>query len=306
VTDAWPTLFILGAEKAGTTSLYDYLSQHPEIYFPDEKEPGFFSLTWDRATQPDEVVEARWGPREPLGRSLDEATQAYLDLYAGANQPERGDATASYLWHPDVPERIEARVDDPCVRVLVRNPGERAYSHYLMAHRNGAEPLDFAEALERDLEREANEANPHRYLMSGRYHEQITRYTERFGEDCVHVAFTERMGEHPRAVLEEVCTFLDIATNPVPRIEANRRRNPYREAPNRLAHWLRTSDTIRTIAQRLVPERVRDLLGNQVLLSEGEKPEMGDEARAFLEDYYADEADKIEALTGRPPLWDWA
>lgn len=304
----WPTFFLVGAEKAGTTSLYHYLRQHPEIFLPEEKEPGFFSLHWDIAAEPPDVVRQVWRNADlDRFRDLEQATEAYLDLYDPASEhADRGDCTASYLWHPRAPDRIQACSPSASILVLVRDPVERAYSHYLMTWRAGTEDRPFHEALQRDLEREQEGQAPHRYLLSGRYDELIQRYIDRFGSDNVHVDFTERMGDQPHVVLEEICSFLELPTGPVAEIDTGERHNPYREPANRFAHWVRTSEAMRSLARGLLPERLREFLGNRLLLSSADKPEMSDEARRFLEDHYEDQANAVEEFAGREPPWSWA
>jgi hypothetical protein len=307
--DRWPSFYLLGAEKAGTTSLYHYLRQHPDVFLPEEKEPGFFSLYWDIAVEPAKTVERTWGSSVDLDRfdGFEDALAVYRSLYQGAPaDAERGDCTASYLWHPRTPERIETLTPEARFLVLVRDPVERAFSHYLMVRRAGAEERAFLDALERDLEREGTEEAPHRYLLSGRYTEQIERYTDRFGSENVHVVFTERMAKSTDAVLHDVARFLGLPTRPIDRMDTGERHNPYREPANALADWLRTNDTIKSLAQALLPKSVRDVLGNEVLMQAEDKPTMSDEARASLEDHYAEEPDRLEALVGKRPPWSWA
>src|SRR5215469_8597868 len=96
--EIWPNFFLVGAAKAGTTSIYAYLSQHPDIFFPVIKEPHFFT---------------RVRPAPQLQFLIEAVSKraAYVRLYANAGDRRViGDASPSYLWHPEVPKRIREEV----------------------------------------------------------------------------------------------------------------------------------------------------------------------------------------------------
>src|SRR5690242_20423490 len=103
--EIWPNFFLVGAAKAGTTSIYTYLSQHPDVFFPVIKEPHFF-------TQVHSTPQLRFLIEAITKRS------AYLRLYANADGHKViGDASPSYLWHPEVPQRIRAQVPQANVAI---------------------------------------------------------------------------------------------------------------------------------------------------------------------------------------------
>src|SRR6266849_533449 len=139
--EIWPNFFLVGAAKAGTTSAYAYLSQHPQVFFPRIKEPHFFTRV-----RPS-------GEQRFFVEAITDRT-AYLRLFRGARGfGVVGDASPSYLWHPHVAHRIRARVPDAKIAIILRDPVERAHSHYLMDYREGVQDLSFYEALVRDMNR---------------------------------------------------------------------------------------------------------------------------------------------------------
>ncbi len=119
--EIWPNFFLVGAAKAGTISIYEYLSQHPEIFFPCIKEPHFF--TQARPSRQQRFFVHAISDRAEYARLFERAC-GFATI---------GDASPSYLWHPEVPCRIRAQVPDARIAIILRDPVERAYSHYLAA-----------------------------------------------------------------------------------------------------------------------------------------------------------------------------
>ena len=127
-----PDFFIVGAAKSGTTSLYSYVRQHPEVFLPSMKEPRFF-------VDPDYFGGDALGHLTQV-RDLDE----YLGLFAGAPECARvGEASPVYLYSRGTAERIRGFRPDASIVAILRNPVDRAYSHYWLHVRLGAERLSF-------------------------------------------------------------------------------------------------------------------------------------------------------------------
>lgn len=280
----WPNLFVVGAPKAGTTSLHRYLDQHPDIAMVPDKEPWFFVRDWDR-------IEAE----RPGG--LAAAEREYLDLFEGLDATYVGEATPSYLRHPEVPGRIHDRRPDARIVISLRDPVERAWSHYLMEHREGREDRSFAEAVGAELA--AGGTDPlARIVEPGRYFGQVRRYLETFGEDQVHVLLLDDLGDDPHGTLEAVAAFLDVDPGPMQEVAVERHYG-YRQPRSELARRIRNDERVRWVARRLLPERVREYLGDRVLMADRPKPDMDPEVRARLQEVYAPEVDRLEELLGR-------
>jgi hypothetical protein len=136
-----PNLFIVGAAKAGTTSLYHYLAGHPDIYVAPVKEPHFFSQI-----RPDPKLEA-FSPH--VG---EEAT--YLSLFASAGAEKlRGEASTSYLWHQDAADAVQERCPDAKIIIILRDPPRSRDSHYWNDVREGIAHRSFADAVAAELAR---------------------------------------------------------------------------------------------------------------------------------------------------------
>ena len=182
-----PDFLILGAQKAGTTALYAYLRWHPEITGPSFKEVSFFDRHYARGE--------RW-------------YRAHLPA------PRRGivgEASPSYLFHPLAPERVRTMLPDVRLIALLRNPVDRAFSHYQHEVALGREPLSFEDAVARENERMEGElermlADPayfsyawwnYTYLSRGLYAEQLERWLAAFPEEQLLVLATEDLAQRP-------------------------------------------------------------------------------------------------------------
>lgn len=204
---AGPDFLILGCQKGGTTSLYDLVAAHPRIQPARTKEVHFFSLHYARGS--DWYADQLQKPRRSLSRAL-----SGRRLY--------GEATPYYLFHPLAAERI--RRDCPRARliVLLRDPVERALSHYFHSRRLGFEPLPLPEALDAEPSRleGAEEAlargerhfshQEHSYVGRSRYDEQLERYGRWCRPEQLLVLRSESFFANPQAVTQRVWRFLKL------------------------------------------------------------------------------------------------
>jgi hypothetical protein len=205
-----PDWLVIGAQKAGTTSLYYYLVEHPDVAPAFAEEVHFFDhhwtdgLDWYRANFP---LALRCSVRRLRGRGCVE-----------------GEATPYYLYHPAVPERVRSTVPDARLVVLLRNPVDRAYSHYQHCVRNGRETLSFEEAIDAEPERLRGEderlrrdpaalsrAHQHySYITRGHYEQQLRAWREHFPVEQMFVASAESFQRETRRVFAEILAFLGL------------------------------------------------------------------------------------------------
>lgn len=164
-----PTFFIVGAAKAGTTSLYAYLKHHPQVVFFDMKEPHFYAGLHPSPSQ-----------RHRIPGVQDR--RDYLALFRKASSSVAiGDASPSYRWSAVAPFRIRDDIPDAKIIVLLRDPVERAFSHYLMDHREGVTDLGFYDALVTDMNRpDKGWGISQLYVEIGMYASPLERYLDVF------------------------------------------------------------------------------------------------------------------------------
>jgi hypothetical protein len=195
------TFLIAGAQKGGTTALYDYLREAPDIALSREKEPHFFD------------DEAQDWARPDYG-----AYHAQFDDPAGR---PCGEATPIYLYWPSSLERIRAY--NPAMRLILalRDPVERAWSHWRMEYARGPETLPFAQAIRRGRMRlfDAEPWGFHRefsYVERGFYGEQIERLLGLFPQEQLLVVRSEDLRTDPGPVLTKVRAFIGLPPAPPP------------------------------------------------------------------------------------------
>lgn len=278
---AWPNLFLVGAAKAGTTSLWRYLGAHPAVFMARIKEPNFFS-GYDEGLFP--VVH-------------DEAS--YLRLFADSRTPLRGEASPSYLWHEAAAERIRQVSPRAKILIALRDPVERLYALYWQRVRLGLEHDGFAAAFARELE-PGFPAERSFYVRRGRCAAGVARFRRLFGPN-VRVIVFEELVRDPRGELAAVFAFLGVDPDVAERIEVGR-HNPFALPRNRVAASLLGSASARRIARRLVPLALRARL-ETALLKTGPKPELDRDTDQRLTAFFQPDVRELEALLGRTLPW---
>jgi len=190
VSEPLPDFLIIGAMRAGTTALAHYLSQHPEIFISPVKEIHFFDRNSSRGLA--------W----------------YRRHFSGAEGGKAiGEATPGYMYAPDAPGRMWAVVPHARLIAVLRDPIDRAYSHYWHNRALGLEPLSFAAAIEAEPRRLAGGGLGQRrysYLDRGRYLPQLLRVCKHFSRDALFVILFEELRDHPAVTFAAVCRFLGV------------------------------------------------------------------------------------------------
>lgn len=281
-----PDFLVVGAAKAGTTSLYAYLAAHPGVYMSPVKEPHFYSRV-----EPD--------PRVVSIYTIVRDDAAYARLFEPAGERVAGEASTSYLCDPTAPARIAADVPGARIVIMLREPVERAHSHYLNGVREGLEGRSFEDAVRAGLAGEPPRWGAALYVDLGRYCAPVRRYVDLFG-DRVLVLFFEEFFADVRAQFARVCSFLGVdegAAALEPGVH-----NPYAAPRSRLSTALLGSPAARALGRRLVPPRGRAAF-RSVLLRAQDKPPIDERVRRLLEDAYRDEPACLERLLGRPVPW---
>jgi hypothetical protein len=206
-----PDFIIIGAQRCGSTSLYNYLAEQSGMIPGLMKEVHFFDNNYSKGV--------RWYRSFfPLSTTMKNRWRAnHLNSVTG-------EATPNYLFHPHAPKRVHATLPDVKLIVLLRNPVERAYSHYQHEVRLGVEDLSFTDAIEREkstipvekskiLENETYLSFSYQnysYLSRGRYVEQLELWNKYFAMEKILVLKSEDLFSRPAQVLEKACDFLGI------------------------------------------------------------------------------------------------
>ena len=203
-----PNFFIIGAAKAGTTSLYHVLRTHPEVFFPTNKESNYFITEGRPLTHPEPGS-------EQINRMSIHEYDRYRDAYAAAKTRWRGDASPSYLYYPSAAARIHGFAPQSKILVVLRDPVERAYSAYLHMRAQGAEE---APTFEDALRLEQQHINDgwwfvSHYIAASQYGEQLARYYQLFPHHQILVLKYEDLARNPADLFGRIAKFLEIDPN---------------------------------------------------------------------------------------------
>lgn len=297
-----PNFFIIGAQKAGTTSLYHYLTQHPQVYLSPVKEPCFFNHELNSSG---EVVDGSFGnpgQRAPRFSSIDE----YRATFRGVEgEVAIGEASPPYIYVPGTAERIKRYAPEAKIIAILRNPADRAYSAYLHAVRIGREPLtDFAQALEEEENRvRENWHYTFHYRSRGFYYAQIKRYYEVFRREKVGVWLYEDLRKDPTSVTQSIFRFLGVDDAFMP--DTSSKHNPSGVPKGAMSHAMikamdKTASAFLetfTSSSKVYPllSKVRQSVQNRMV---AKPPPIDPEIRSRLLEGYKEDISKLQELIG--------
>jgi hypothetical protein len=223
-----PNFLIVGAPKAGTTSLYDYLRPHPEIFMPQIKATRFF------------CYRGQDNPYYYPVRTLSE----YEALFDGVTtETAIGESTALYFDIDGTAERIHEVIPEVRIVVVIREPVQRAFSIYHMQQRDTAQHdgKGFLEALE------------HNYSLRKLYHEQLKPYYALFGRERIKVLMFEDLAENTLATVQDLFGFLGVGTDFVPDLKIS---NPGGIPKLKVLHDVLIDTRLRAFSRRFVPTQL--------------------------------------------------
>lgn len=192
-TGRLPDFVVIGAMKAGTSSLHRMLGTHPDLFTSKRKEVEYFTLRYDT---------------EPI--------EEYMAHFAEAGARKAGESSPNYskrhMW-PDTAERLAKHLPDVRIIYLVRNPIDRLISHYRHNMRRRSVLRDFEETMSENSN----------YVPTSMYAYQLDPYLEHFSKDQIHLVRSEDLREYPNVTVEKILQFLEVDESAP--IELNRRDN---------------------------------------------------------------------------------
>ena len=290
-----PNFLIIGAAKAGTTALYEYLKQHPQVYMSHEKEPKFFALEGEK-------LDFR-GPhdQENINRTAITDIEAYRKLFEGvSNEIAIGEASPLYLYSPKAPGRIKNYIPDAKMIAILRNPVDRAYSGYMMHLGLGWETTnDFTQALLEEEMRIRNNWGWGHYVNVGFYYMQLKRYFDTFNPDQIKVYLYEDLNANPIAMLQEIFQFLNVDQSFIPDIAIKHNISGIPKN-NFLGALINSVKPLNPILKQVFPSRLRQNIKKQVLV----KPQLSMDVRKQLIEVYREDILNLQDLIHRD-LSEW-
>lgn len=288
-----PTFIIIGVQKAGTTSIYNYLKQHPQIYMSPIKETNFFERYWEQETP---ELQARRKSKNGI-MTLDD----YCRLFDGVtDEIAFGEVSPNYMFHHPVSvRRIRDTVPDIKLIAVLRNPVQRAYSDYLMHLRD-------AIGTPRPLGEQLKTSNDKSYvLLKGKYYESLKHFLDAFGPTRLQVFLYDDLCRNATAFMQAMYEYIGVDPNFEPDT-ALKMQSAKVIKNQKLNHLIRTQNPIRSAVSGflrvLLPETLRRQLRSQIInLNSQDKSHLplSDEERQLLQDYYREDILKLQDLIQR-------
>jgi hypothetical protein len=284
-----PNFLIIGANKSGTTSLHRYLLQHPDVFLPASKEPMFFLLCdgtpLEQYVMPE--MQATWVVSD---------LASYRQVFADAGDRRAvGEASTLYMTDRKVPREVRQVLDEPKLIAILRNPVDRAFSHYRMHRAWGVEPLEtFEEAIEAEPQRvAAGWPLVYEYVDLGRYARQLRPFWEAFDTAHIRVCWYEDLERDSAGLVADLFRYLDVT--PDAHVDTLRRWNAAERVRWRSVDRLARSPAGRTIRAALPRAALRAT--RRVAVER--PPRLRSATRAHLVEVYRDDIRELQRATGR-------
>jgi hypothetical protein len=298
-------LFIIGAAKSGSTSLYQYLNQHPDIYFSPIKETNYFakeinindlSPNYKKNNLIDLKAYFSQDEMKDIPLAIIQSKSDYEKLFHQAsNEKILAEASVSYMYSETAADAILEYNPTAKFIAILRNPIERAFSHYLMALRFGYTSLPFKQAFESDMNAaQKGWGVSELFYELGLYSSQLHKYYERFPKSNIRIFLFEDLIHDKQNLFQSVFEFLEIKNMD---IDTNTIHNPG-EVPrypvlNKLIYRAGFAKT----AGKILPDSIKNIFKQNMLLDD--KPVLSAEDRKYLKDLYEPEILKTQALIQR-------
>lgn len=280
-----PNFLVIGAQKAGTTSLFEYIRTHPDIYLPPDKETAFFYHDYY------------------YEKGLSFYEERFFKGWEG--QKAVGDISPHYLYHPFCRDRIRKCMKNLKFIIILRNPVDRAYSNYWMEVKRGNETLSFKDAIEKESERikiGLFEKDTFSYVHRGLYYDQIKEYMDWFPESEFLILLTDDLKNDRAKTLKIIYRFLVVNTEVnLPNIQKE-----FHTASKIRWIWLhellKTQHWSRSLIKDLMPFKLRQNLRSflyQCNIKSFTPPPMDDVVRQHLRELFSESNEKLVKLMGK-------
>jgi len=293
-----PNFLIVGAAKSGTTSVYEYLNDHPQVYMSPVKEPYFFSFMdtvpdfrgpFDEKTNKEEIITSR---------------TEYELLYEGVtDEIAIGESSNAYLYLEGTAENIKKLVPACKIVIILRDPVSRAFSHFLQHKMLGTETLEFEKAIEKENERKQKNWRWHyQYADQGMYYGQVKRYLDVFGREQVKVYLFDNLVADPAQMMINLGQFLGIDPEFYNNYDFQRFNKTGLPKSQTMHHLIRHQNPVRKIAHAVVPLFLRERMVSfieKINYNYEDKPTLDPDTKMKLKRLFEPDIKKTAGLIGR-------
>jgi hypothetical protein len=273
--------FIVGAPKSGTTSLFHYLDEHPEIEMSSQKEPDYFS---------DKDIQNRG---MYYGKNRIDTIEKYHDLFDDTNSKLKGEGSVSYLFYNNVPAKIKEYNPNAKIIIMLRNPIERAFSHYLMDCRLGVVFNTFEDIVFKQSKHKHASLFYQQYIKVSEYTAQIKRYLDCFSAENILVIDYEDFKEDSLEVINKTFLFLGVNKGVEPNVM--KKYNIFTMPQNSLIRFIYSFVPLRRFLNYIMPSVVIFKI-RSLLFTSNKKPVLEDGTRDFLTKHFKNDINALSIL----------
>ncbi|WP_299489565.1 sulfotransferase [Acaryochloris sp. IP29b_bin.137] len=298
-----PNFVVIGAAKAGTTSLDRYLRQHPEIFICPINEPKFFCFEGEKLNY-NYPKNVQWKYEKiPINNNAITDLESYQSLFSGVTTEKAiGEVSPIYLYLSEKTSmRIKEHIPNTKIIAILRNPVERAYANFTHLIRDELEPLtDFKDAINAEEERIKDNWWPFwHYKEHGFYYKQLCSYFEHFDHNQIKVYLYEDYVSNPSSLFNDLFHFLEVDDQV--QIDTSSRYNVSGIPRSRsLYKVLETRNALTKSIRSLVPPKIRQQIRSFVL----SKPPISTGTKQELIELYRSDILKLQDLIKRD-LTEW-
>lgn len=300
----FPDFLIIGAAKAGTTSLHNYLTSHSSLALSQPKEPKFLSYQ--------SGIRKFEGPGDSSVYSgIIKSLADYNNLfYEETHNVRKGESSADSLYYfQSVIPVIKNIIGDPSIIILLRNPVERAFSAYTHLRRDNRETLSFEDALavEQDRIEKGYEFIWH-YKNVGRYAEQVNAYIDNFSK--IKIFLFEDLKDNPQKVTNDTCNFIGVSPVKINAAKVYNKSGIPKEnwQTKTFSRFFKSENHVKNILKPLIPKHLRQNIRSkakeQLFDKNLVKPKMNPETRKMLIEYFREDILNLQTLINRD-LSNW-
>ena len=290
--DGLPDFVIIGAPRAGTTSLYHILDRAPSICMSSIKEPRYFER---------EVGEGAFATRRVSDRG------EYLSLWSNCGEGRiRGEASPVYLFDPGTPSAMAVEIPNARLILSVRHPVDRAISHYFFREqRTGRSERSLRECIDSSLAAPISDYERSYLIEPGMYGRNLLRWLQHYPMEQIHVVVFEELANEPAQVIDDLAGFLKVAPPQDVGLsfrESNAATLPRSRVASRVIH----SSVLRSLARRIHADQMARKWGERLLTSRSPRVSqtVSEDDRTLLNEIYREDVGVLSSLLQRDLPWN--
>ncbi len=287
-----PNFIIIGAAKAGTSSLHYYLRQHPQIFMPFLKETNFFALEGEELNFKN--------PDQAINQNSITTIEDYQKLFeSAAHETAIGEASPLYFYSKKAAKAIKHYIPDAKLILILRNPIDRAFSCYTHLLREGYETLSFEDSLLIEDQRiNENWAHLWHYTKGGFYYDQLKAYYDLFEEDKIGIFLFEDFCKSSITVLSDIFDFLGV--DDTHKLDLTKQNVSGMPKSMILQKFFTRKNFARSALQTIIPNKIRSNAAQNIKKwNLGKKPTLASETRDSLKEVYKEDILKLQGLANR-------